>query len=94
MKDKNGQALAYNCEDGARPIVRLALARTRVHRSEVMFSVLVVVLCRNRIAILSFSVGQRQISFIGLFALQGNEREAGSCAGKPGANIDGLCCLD
>ena len=59
-----------------------------------MFSVLVIVLCRNRIAILNFSVGQRQISFIGLFALQGNEREAGSCARKSGANIDGLCCPD
>ena len=48
-------------------IGRLALARTRVHRSEVMFSVLVVVLCRDRIAILSFSAGKLQISLIALF---------------------------
>jgi hypothetical protein len=46
---------------------RLALVRAREHRSEVMLSVLVVVLCRNRIAILSFSAGQRQISLIALF---------------------------
>ena len=39
----------------------------RDHRSEVMLSVLVVVFCRNRIAILSFSAGQRQISLIALF---------------------------
>ena len=52
----------------ARPVIgRLALARTRVHRSEVMFSVLVVVLCRDRIAILSFSAGKLQISLIALF---------------------------
>ena len=47
MNDKNGQALAYNCVERARPIARLALARTRVHGSEVMFSVLVVVLRRH-----------------------------------------------
>jgi hypothetical protein len=34
------------------------------HRSEIMFGVLVVVLCHDRIAILSFSTGQRQISLI------------------------------
>ena len=39
----------------------------RDHRSEVMLSVLVVVFCRNRIAILSFNAGQRQISLIALF---------------------------
>ena len=45
----------------------LVLVRTRVHRSEVMFRVLVVILCCDRIAILSFSAGQRQISLIGYF---------------------------
>jgi hypothetical protein len=46
---------------------RLALVGAREHRSEVMLSVLEVVLCGNRIAILSFSAGQRQISLIALF---------------------------
>ena len=49
------------------PLRHLALVRTPVHRSEVMFIVLVVVLCRDRIAILSFGAGQRQISLIALF---------------------------
>ena len=35
------------------------------HRSEIMFGVLIVVLCRDGIAILSFSMGHRQISLIG-----------------------------
>ena len=43
---------------------RLAFARTRVHRSEVMFSVLVVILRRDHVATLRFSAGQRQISLI------------------------------
>jgi len=34
------------------------------HRSVVMFGVLVVVLCRDRVAILRFSTGQRQIALI------------------------------
>ena len=39
------------------PLGHLALVRTRVHRSDVMFSVLVVVLCRNRIAIFELQCG-------------------------------------
>jgi len=42
----------------------LVFARTRVHLPEVMFSVLVVVLCRDRIAVLSFSARKLQISLI------------------------------
>ena len=44
-----------------------ALVRAREHRSEVMLSVLVVVFCCNRITILNFSAGHRQISVIALF---------------------------
>jgi hypothetical protein len=36
----------------------------RAHRSEIMFGVLVVILCPDRVAELSFSTGERQIPFI------------------------------
>ena len=58
-KDVWLNAIDLHCHDWP-----LVFARTRVHRSEVMFSMLVIVLCRDRIAILRFSAGKLQISLI------------------------------
>jgi hypothetical protein len=49
---------------GGPPRHCLTLVRTQVHQSEVVFSMLVVVLCCDSVATLSLSTGQRQISLI------------------------------
>jgi hypothetical protein len=64
----------------------------RGHRPKIMFGVLVVVLCRDCIAILCFHPGQRQIPLIALFQVLKALRLKTGCDRHPALGLDSSWC--